>query len=130
MIVATPAGLILQVPPVEASVRVVHAPTHMLVVPPMAAGDGVTVTIVVDEQPPEPNEFVTVIVPDVTPPRIPVVGSIVPTAKLLLLHDPPPDDDVNVIVCPTHTLDDPVIVPGPAFTVTTFVIKQPVEDTV
>jgi hypothetical protein len=123
--VATPAGLMLHVPPVDASVSVVHTPTHMLVVPLIAAGRGVTVTTFVDEQPPEPIDTVIVTVPDVRPVTTPVVGSTVPIVALLLLHEPPPDDEVSDMVCPTQTLDGPLIVPGPELTVTTFVTKQP-----
>src|SRR5947208_3202258 len=115
MMVAIPAGLMLQVPPVEASVSVVHAPTHILKVPPIAAGRGVTVTILLEVQPPEPNEFIIVVVPAVIPVTTPVDEFTVPTAVTVLLHEPPPEDDVSVISCPTHTLFGPLIVPGPEF---------------
>ena len=51
-IVATPGLLLLQTPPEVASVNVVVIPTHTLVVPPIAAGFGLTVTVVVTKDPP------------------------------------------------------------------------------
>ena len=45
--------LLLQVPPVEASVKAVVKPTHTLAVPVIAAGKGLTVTGVVIIQPVE-----------------------------------------------------------------------------
>jgi hypothetical protein len=50
-IVATDVLLLLQVPPVTASLRVVVAPAHKEVVPVMAVGTGLTVIVVVTAQP-------------------------------------------------------------------------------
>ena len=54
-IVATGVMLLLQVPPVVASLSKVVAPTHTLAVPVIAGGPEVTVTVVVDIQLP-PSE--------------------------------------------------------------------------
>ena len=95
----------------------------------ITAGDGVTVTTIVLLQP-LPREVVMVVVPADMPVTTPVTGSTVPTAVLLLLQLPPGDEELSVVVRVTHTLAVPVIVPGPALTVTTAVAKQPVDVTV
>jgi hypothetical protein len=45
-------ALLLQVPPEVALLRVLVAPTQMLVVPELAAGPVLTVTVAVEAQPP------------------------------------------------------------------------------
>jgi len=50
-IVATPVLLLVHVPPEVASVNVVVRPTHTFVVPPIAAGFGLTVKLVTAIQP-------------------------------------------------------------------------------
>ena len=59
------------------------------------------------------------VVPFEIPVTIPDDGSIVPTALLVLDHEPPVFGSANVVVLPEHTLTDPVIAPGVWFTVTT-----------
>ena len=49
--VATPVLLLLHTPPLVASVSVVAKPTHTFVVPPIAAGFGLTVKLVIAIQP-------------------------------------------------------------------------------
>ena len=49
--VATPVLLLVQLPPEVASVNVVVKPTHTFVVPPIAAGFGLTVKLVTAIQP-------------------------------------------------------------------------------
>ena len=49
--VATPVLLLVHVPPEVASVNVVVKPTHTFVVPPIAAGFGLTVKLVTAIQP-------------------------------------------------------------------------------
>ena len=44
----------------------------------------------------------------------------------LVLHEPPPTVDVNVIILPTHTVVGPEMVTLAAATVTVLVEKQPV----
>ena len=48
---AMPVALLLHVPPVIASLNAVVRPEHMLRVPRIAVGNGLTVTIVVITQP-------------------------------------------------------------------------------
>jgi hypothetical protein len=50
---------------------------------------------------------------------------IVPTAVLLLLHEPPPGDEDNVVDAPEHTVAVPVIDEGAETTVTTVVERHP-----
>ena len=50
-IVAMPVLLLSHVPPAEASVSVVVRPVHTCIVPPIEAGNGFTVTVVVVMQP-------------------------------------------------------------------------------
>jgi len=51
VIVATAGDALLHVPPAVALLNAVVEPTHTLVVPAMAAGSGLTVTVVVTAQP-------------------------------------------------------------------------------
>ena len=53
--VAVPAALLLQVPPLVAQASVVVAPTHIVVMPVMAAGAGFTVIGFTAVQPPVVN---------------------------------------------------------------------------
>lgn len=46
------------------------------------------------------------------------------TLVLLLLHVPPPVVSLNVMLSPTHIVDDPMIADGAADTVTTVVLVQ------
>ena len=65
-------------------------------------------------------------VPDATPPAIPVALPIVPIAVLKLLHAPPDGVAVKVVVPPTHNIVAAaieVIVLG--FTVTTAITEHP-----
>ena len=115
-------------PDAVASVNVIVRPVHTvagpLIVPPI--GDTLTVTFVVVVAIPQ-NALVSVkvivVIPGLIPPTIPVAVPIVPIPGLLLLQVPAPPEAVlllNVIVEPTHTLLNPLIVPatGEVFTVT------------
>ena len=64
-------------------------------------------------------------VPAVTPVTTPVPASTVALAGALLLHAPPPGDEVSVVVVPTHADSVPPIAPGADVTVTTRVATQP-----
>src|SRR5438445_22670 len=99
-IVATAMLPLLQVPPVEASDNVVIAPVHTVSVPDIAAGNGLTVMVVVIWQL-VPKEYVIVGEPDeiaVTKPAPDIVAS----AVLLLLQVPPLGAELNVAVAPTQ----------------------------
>jgi hypothetical protein len=67
-------------------------------------------------------------VPADTPLTVPVDGSTVALAVLLLLHVPPVIVLFKSLVAPTHALAVPVIEDGVVFTVTTLVtaVPQPV----
>ena len=75
--------------------------------------------------------MVTVVLPT-SPVTTPVAGSTDPLAGLLLVHVPPPGDDVSAVVRPAHTLVVPVIGFGFGFTVTTAKagLKHPVPGSV
>lgn len=60
------------------------------------------------------------------PPITPVASLIVPTPGFVLLHDPPLEASLNVIVDPSHTLCGPVMADGNGVTVMVVVITQPV----
>ena len=60
------------------------------------------------------------------PVTIPVTGSMVPAVVLLLLHAPPVEALVSVMLAFTQTLEDPDIPAGKAYTVTVAEILQPV----
>ena len=72
-------------------------------------------------------------VPADTPVTTPVVALMLATPVLLLLHTPPDELLLNVVVLPTQTLDMPEIGPntGLAYTVTTCVAvpTQPLPST-
>ena len=56
---------------------------------------------------------------------IPVAGSIVATAKLLLLHVPPAVASISMVLAPAHTEVTPVIAAGSRFTVTAIAAAHP-----
>lgn len=65
-------------------------------------------------------------VPADTPVTIPVPEPTVATAVLLLLHEPPPEALVSVVVVPGHAVSVPPIAAGNGLTVTAWVARQPV----
>jgi len=64
-------------------------------------------------------------VPADTPVTIPVVDPTVATPILPLLHTPPPDTLLSVVVLPEHSVIVPVIDEGVLITLTTRVARQP-----
>ena len=64
--------------------------------------------------------------PEDTPVTKPVEASIIAILVLLLVHAPPPEASLKVVVNPAHTVAIPVIEDGNVFTVTTTVAIQPV----
>ena len=56
----------------------------------------------------------------------PVPDATVASPVLLLVHVPPPDVLLSVVVTPTQTVDAPVIAAGNGLTVTGVVMKHPV----
>jgi hypothetical protein len=116
---ATLVLLLLQVPPVAKSVKVVVAPSHTELAPSIVFNAGLTVTIAVLTHP--PSEYEMVAVPVATPVTIPEEMPTVAFPVLLLDQTPPDGVDDNAVVDPTHTLSVPDIEDGIAVTVTTAV---------
>jgi hypothetical protein len=102
--VATPVFVLLQVPPVVASLNEVVAPWHTAAVPLMAV-IGLTVTTVRALQP-RLVVYVIVLVPDATPVTSPE-PSTVAFAVALLLHVPVPVVSLSVTTDPAHILAGP-----------------------
>jgi hypothetical protein len=72
-----------------------------------------------------PLAYVIVAVPAATPVATPVVDEIVATVVVLLVHAPPDTELESDVADNRHTDKAPVIAPGCAFTVTTFVTGDP-----
>lgn len=123
---ATLTSLLLHVRPVGLEPSVVVLPTHSVRLPVIADGDASTVIDRVRRQPVD-NVYVTVAAPAATPVTVPVDPPIVATVDGVIVHIPPPPVvSDNVVVAPTHTVPLPAIMPGRGFTLTSFVLKQPV----
>jgi hypothetical protein len=56
-----------------------------------------------------------------------VIPLIEPMLALAVLHSPPVDALLSIVVIPAHTFIVPVIGDGSAFTVTTYVTRHPAE---
>jgi hypothetical protein len=84
-----------------------------------------TVIGVVIEQPVLVSVYLMFATPAATPLTTPVAGTTFATDASLVLHVPTPPS-VRVVEEPTHTLDEPVIAPGSAFTVNGVEIEHPV----
>jgi hypothetical protein len=123
-IVATDVVLLAHVPPIEASVSVIVAPTHTAPGPLIGTGSGLTVTITVLTQP-VLSVYVTGAVPVDIPNTIPDVEPI-EAAPLPVLHIPPPVASLNATNEPAHTIGVPDMAAGNEFTVTAVVVLQPV----
>jgi hypothetical protein len=111
------------VPLPDEQARVVVAPWHILVVPVRATGAATTVTTEVAVQPVEERVKLITAVPELMPVTTPVEALTVATLVLLLLHVPVPEELLNVVVRPGHTVKVPVLAEG-AITVTTLVALQ------
>jgi len=114
--------LLLQVPPVVASLNKVASPTHTSETPVIIPGKALTVTTTVAVQ--LPNEYPIVAVPGDTPNTFPDMSTVA-TLVLLLLQLPPPMASVKKVVAPLHKATVPVIGSGPMFTVTVVIAAQP-----
>ena len=106
------------VPPIAVSVNVVDAPVHSMLLPVMAGGTAVTVTILVELQPAAVYDMTTV--PALMEVTRPVVGTIVAIEGLEQVHTPPGVASANAMVAAMHRSSGPVTTPGAAFTVTFF----------
>ena len=106
-IVATEVLLLTHVPPVVAiSDNVMNEPVQTLPAPEMGLGVISTVTTTVLTTPDTVYEIVTV--PGATPETIPELTPTVALDVLPLVHAPPGDASVSVVVDPTHTVVAPV----------------------
>jgi hypothetical protein len=123
-IVAVPVLPLAQLPPETRSPNAVVDPTHTESVPVMPVGVGLTATVVATTQPPG-AVYVMAEVPSVDPVETtPLDRPIMATDVLPLNHVPPPTASDSAIVEPRHSADGPKIVPGDAYTVTTFTTEQ------
>ena len=111
-------------PGVVASVSKVVLLRHTLVVPPMAAGNGLTVNTAVVKQV-VLAVYVKVTVPAFTPVTVPDDEPTVAVSWLALLHVPPPVRSPRVVDRPGHTGTLPYMPDGCAFTVTVVVVLHP-----
>ena len=105
-------------PPGAGSVSVMDVPPQTFDGPDMvpALGNGLTVTVVNAIQL-VGSVYTTMVVPAVSPARIPVPTPMVPVVILLLLHVPPGVASVRWMVEPTHTLLGPAIGAGAGSTI-------------
>ena len=116
--------LLLQAPPVDASLSVVVLPVHTRAVPVIVPGNAFTVTVATVKHP-VGSVQVMVAVPTATPFTIPVADPTVAIEMLLLDHDPPVEVE-SAVVCATHNPKVPVMAPGAGLTVIDLVTVQPV----
>lgn len=114
---ALAALLMLQLPPAIGWLITVVLPTHTVGVPLITAGNVITVTVSVALQP-VPNVYVTGTRPPVIPLTTPVMLCIVPIgdASGSELHVPPDGPLVRLVAKPAHTVSEPLIGVGLAFT--------------
>jgi hypothetical protein len=115
-----------QVPPEGVALSDVTVPSQIFNGPVMA-GLKLTVTIVVVKQP-AANVYVTTEVPVATPVTTPLAEAIVATAVVAEIQVPPAATFERVVEEPEHTIPEPVIAAGAAFTVKTEVAKHPLDD--
>ena len=116
--------LLLHVPGDVALLKVAVNPEQIVVTPVIAAGRGLTVTVVVAEQP-VASVYVITDVPARIPEMIPELMPAEATDVLPLIHVPPPAS-LNTVDKPAQTEVIPVIGPGRGSTVTVVVMRQPV----
>ena len=122
-IVAIVVAVLVQVPPPTASVSGVVAPIHTVIIPVMAAGTGLTVTVSTAAQPDgnaEEMMAAPALLPMTTPEELTVA-----TTVLLLLHTPPVVASLKLVVVPVHIYGVPVMATGDGITVMDFVTVQP-----
>lgn len=122
---ATAALLLLQVPPVTASVSVVVSPAH-IDERPLIGARAFTATFCTAVQPVTGIAKVIFAVPAATPVTTPVDAPTVATPALLLLHVLLPDPSLSVVVRPAQTVNTPVMDAGDGLTVAVRVTEQPV----
>jgi hypothetical protein len=120
--------LLLHIPPVTVSVKVMNEPTQTLERPVILPAFTDEFTVIVLVAVAVPHKLVTVYMMVSIPAETPVT---IPPATValafVLLHIPPVTVSVKVMSEPIHTLDEPFIMPAfdIAFTVTVLVAAQP-----
>ena len=122
-IVPVAGTVLLHVPPTGELLSVIDEPSHTTDGPPMAAGNGFTVTAKERVQP-----AVLAVTMFTVPAALPVTTPVALTdaiAGLLLVHVTPGVVLVSVIVLPTHTAVGPVTTAGSGFTVSITDVLQP-----
>ena len=120
-ILAIDGLLLVQVPPVEDSVKVMLAPTQTPVGPPIVPGTGNGFTLILWLATPDPQALVTVYLIFPLPAAIPVTlpdASTEVIAGVVVPQAPPVTDPVKVIEEPTQTLPGPEIVPADGVVIT------------
>ena len=113
--VAIVGELLLQLPPVEVSLKVMDWPTHTLPGPVIGERLPTAITVLVAHPVEDVNEMEAV--PALMPVTIPEVASTLTVASGLD-HVPVPEVLVNKVDCPWHTEVAPAIAEGDAFTLT------------
>jgi len=99
------------VPPPEVFAKVVELPGQSTKVPVIAPGTGLTVTACVAKQLPG-SVYVITGVPIALPVTIPVAEPTEPRLGLLLVHTPPPNALLRVVVAPRQTNVAPEMADG------------------
>ena len=122
--VATAPSLLLHTPPLIAVLSVVVHTSHTVRVPAIELGAADIVTTAVTRQV-DDVAYVMIEVPAPTPVTTPVPDTTVAFAGLLLLHVPPLVALLSVVVVPIQADSVPLIAPGAAVTVTSYVATQP-----
>jgi hypothetical protein len=105
------AGILLVHEPPPASVSVVADPIQTSVVPEIAVGSGLTVTLVVMRQDGD-NSYVIIVVPEETPVTTPVPEPTVAIPGLELDHAPNAVASEKVVLELIHVAGTPVIGAG------------------
>jgi hypothetical protein len=129
--------LLLQTPPVAASLKVILSPTHTLPVPVIvpASGNGFTVTLSAPLALPQLllTTYLIVSTPAETPETMPpkTLADALLLLHVALVNGEPVEPSVKTIVEPTHTFVNPLILPatGIESIVITSVSMQPVTKT-
>lgn len=126
--VATEVTVLVQVPPTAPSLNVIPKPEQTVDAPESAPGAATTVTECVSSAP-HPVEYVMTTVPAMPPVTVPLPVPTVAILVLLLLHVPPGEVSLNLIVDVEQTVIAPEMPLGGVSTVTVFVAgaPQPVE---
>lgn len=107
------AELEVHVPPLVPQVIVSDVPTHIEDSPAIEAGDGLTVTILIEKHPVAVAVYVTVVVPDEIPVTVPLDTWTLAIVVSAELHMPdPPTTEVSTVMAPVHTVAVPVIAGG------------------